>query len=179
MATADTNEYKAALESQEGILVTTTVRVSISSCCNGSRWHDYPHQHRQGHRTRYIYWALPCEHIPKFKDLCPQTLCCAGMDSAALAVVLRIPLVVAECMKCGNWMKIARKAPPSDCEQEGRAFTHGAHIRIVLQTVIPDSFPFTLRICHHRSKLTRNETDLLRCKSGQIYWASQSIPGTS
>lgn len=61
-----------------------------------------------GCRTCYIYWALPCEHIPKFKDLCPRALCCTGIDSAALAVALRIPLVVAECMKCGNWMEVCQ-----------------------------------------------------------------------
>ncbi|KAK0449369.1 hypothetical protein EV421DRAFT_1732639 [Armillaria borealis] len=79
-ATAGTDEHKAAPESQDGILVTTSIVVSISHQCNGNCWCDNP------------------------QDL--------TLNSAALAVALRIPFIDMECLKCGEGMEGDFMMPP-------------------------------------------------------------------
>ncbi len=130
-ATADMDECKPPL-TQDRVLITTNVMVFISpkySSDNNIHLPDIsfinhnlsthlwvlsgwlyclcwlPHLDAQ---TCFVYWALPCDFIPKLKHICPYyhawhyVLC----DSVALAVVLRIPFIVAKCLKCGEWMDI-------------------------------------------------------------------------
>ncbi len=67
-ATAGTNEHKAAPESQDGILVITSVMVSISYQRNGNCWRDNPHALTLGmyqDNPEYLnFWLAIQEVIP-------------------------------------------------------------------------------------------------------------------